>query len=329
MAKKTQAQIDAENSAAKQEAISGISSILPDLKNPERFVNEKNQIDYLKAKNAYVDENLGLKSSAFKQDSKNNVNSLAQAKQAYTFKTQGVQNLESMVDKNGQFDTSKAEASLIRDVYKDDPAKYQVKSGQVETGKTVFDPVTKAQVPEKIDVSKYNIGLAKQRFDAEQPKLQVKTEYPKSFTQAVTNYSDLFQNALSIGLENLNDADKSALKNAGRIVRDFGGKGISESQKAIIDRIDDVDSTINTYTTKSKLISDQAKKIKGTAEYNALTPYERQQITLAKNQKAASQKLESDRQSLVQNLSDIKNLAPRFQESFTRYNLSDVVQGLQ
>jgi hypothetical protein len=314
--------------AAKQNAISSIQSILPELKNPERFIGKKNNADFLKAKNAYVDENLGLKSSVFKQDANPNLKSLAQAQQAYSFKTQGVQNLESMVNKKGVFDLSKAEASLIKDVYKDDPAKYQVKRGQVETGKTIQDPKTGGQVPEKIDVYGYNIGLAKQRFDAEQPKLQVSAEYPKSFTQAVTNYSDLFQNAVSIGIENLNDADKNALKNAGRIVRDFGGKGTTETQQAIIDRINDVDDAINTYTTKSKLIAAQARTIKGTPERRALTDIEKNQITPAKEQKAANQKLESDRQSLIQNLSDIKNLSPRFQESFTRYNLSDVVQGI-
>jgi len=326
--KQTPEQIAAAANAAKQNAISSIQSILPELKNPERFIGQNNNADFLKAKNAYVDENLGLKSSVFKQDANPNLKSLAQAQQAYSFKTQGVQNLESMVNNKGVFDPSKAEASLIKDVYKDDPAKYQVKRGQVATGKTIQDPKTGGQVPEKIDVYGYNIGLAKQRFDAEQPKLQVKEEYPKSFTQAVTNYSDLFQNAVSIGLENLNDADKNALKNAGRIVRDFGGKGTTETQQAIIARINDVDDAINTYTTKNKLIAAQAKTIKGTAEYNSLTPEERKQITLAKDQKAANQKLESDRQSLVQNLSDIKNLSPRFQESFTRYNLSDVVQGI-
>ena len=327
--RQTPEQIAAAENVAKQKAISSIQSILPELKNPERFVGQNNKVDFLKAKNAYVDENLGLKSSVFKQDAKQNTASLAQAQQAYSFKTQGVQNLESMVNNKGVFDPSKAEASLIRDVYKDDPAKYEVKKGQVATGKTIQDQRTGAQVPEKINVYGYNIALAKQRFDAEQPKLQASAEYPKSFTQAVTNYSDLFQNAVSIGLENLNDADKNALKNAGRIVRDFGGKGITEAQKSIIDRIDDVDNEINTYTTKSKLIADQAKRIKGTPEYNALTEIEKKQInsTLIKD-KTTIQKFENDRQDLVRSLSNIKNLSPRFQESFTRYNLSDVVQGI-
>lgn len=347
----TQAQID----AARNAAIQKISRELPGLANPEKYINSKNQADIAGARKEYISTNLGLDSSLFKSGSnydiakankavavknlgldytkfaKSNYD-IKYAQEAARLKGLGLTNSEKFVKANGQYDTGAAEESLIRDVYKDNPETYKY-GGTYETGKQVLDPRTGQLVSEKKPIIKYDVQTAQQRYSSAQPKIEQKQEYPQTFTQAVNNYSAAFEKAVSIGLSNLNDADRATLRNAGKVVRDFGGKNLSESQKGIIERINDVDDTINDYDVKRKLTYDLASLIKGTPEYNALTPEEKKAADKRLKSeygdiKAAKAKLVEDKRGLVRLEADAKNLAPRFQESFTRYNLSDVVQGI-
>jgi hypothetical protein len=323
--KKTAEQIAAE---AKQKAINEITKAAPGLANPERYVTAKNTANILGAREAYIKENLKLDPARFKAGNYNITTASKLAEEVNKFKEKGLENAESLIGKDLKFNTQKAEENLIRDVYKLDPATFAAKGTVPDTSKQpVFDPKTGKNVQPTIDVVKYDISAAAKRFEENKPTIVAPEKYPESFTQAVNNYSNAFQTAISKGIQNLNDADRANIQKYGKIVRDFSGKNISENQKNIIDRINDVDTEIANYDAQKQLVTQQGRKILGTPEYNQLTAAEKK-ASGAKRDAAALKKLNVDRETLIRLEATSKNLAPRFQESFSRYGLSDVVQGI-
>ena len=338
---------------ARVAAIAAIKRYLPQLANPEAYVTTANKADLAGARKEYLQTNLGLNPALFKSGASYNIPlankayavkslgldytkfaksgyDIKQANEAARFKELGVKDVESLVDSKGKFNVAGGEEKLIKDVYKLDPATFAY-SGTVVVGQRP-NPVTGKQENITQQVLKYDIAKAGQRFEEARPKIEATSQYPANFTQAVNNYSKAFEAAISIGLENVNDADKATLQKLGRTVRDFSGKNVSENQRSIIDRINDVDTTINNYDAQRRITAEQARNIPGTPEYNALTLAEKRAANAAwrlnKDKNAAYAKLRIDRESITRLATDAKNLAPRFQESFTRYGLSDVVQGI-
>lgn len=323
--KKTAEQLAAE---AKQAAIREINSKVPGLANPEKYVTAKNTANILGAREGFIKENLKLDPAPFKAGNYNMATASQLAKEVNRFKEMGLENAESLIGKDLKFNTAKAEENLIRDVYKLDPATFAATGTVPDTSKQpVFDPKTGRNVQPTTNVLKYDISAASKRFEENKPTVVAPQKYPENFTQAVNNYSTAFQSAISKGIQNLNDADRAALQGVGRTVRDFSGKNITENQKAIIDRINDVDAEIGNYDAQRQLVTQQARKIIGTPEYNQLTAAEKK-ASGAKQNPPALKKLNIDRESLIRLETGAKNLAPRFQESFSRYGLSDVVQGI-
>ena len=323
--KKTPEQIAAE---AKQAAIREINSKVPGLANPEKYVTAKNTANILEARAGYIKENLGLDPARFKAGNYNIPTATKLAAEVKPFIEKGVANAESFIGKNLVFDKAKAEETLIRDVYKLDPATFAATGTVPDTSKKpVFDPQTGKNVQPTINVVKYDIATAAKRFEENKPTVVAPEKYPENFTQAVNNYSTAFQTAISKGIQNLNDADRANIQKYGRIVRDFSGKNISENQKNIIDRINDVDTEIANYDAQRQLVTQQARKIKGTPEFNKLTAAEKDKVK-GRTDPALVKQLNKDRETLIRLETAAKNLAPRFQESFTRYGLSDVVQGI-
>jgi len=282
-------------------AVNSIKKALPQLANPEAYVTSANNADLTAARKEYLQTNLGLNPALFKA---NNSYDIAKANKAYAvkslgldytkfaksgydinqaneaarFKELGVKDVESLVDKTGKFSNASiaaAEERLIKDVYKLDPANFAF-SGTVVVGQRP-NPITGKQENITQQVLKYDIAKAGQRFEEARPKIETASQYPANFTQAVNNYSKAFEAAISVGLENINDADKATLQKLGRTVRDFAGKNISENQRGIIDRINDVDTTINNYDAQRRITAEQARNIPGTPEYNALTAPEKKQ----------------------------------------------------
>jgi len=334
-------------------AVNAIKKALPQLANPEAYVTTANNADLAGARKEYLQTNLGLNPALFKSGNSydltkankayavkslgldytkfaKNGYDINQANQAARFKELGVKDVESLIDSKGKFNVAGGEEKLIKDVYKLDPANFAY-SGTVVTGQRA-NPVTGKLENITQQVLKYDTAKAGQRFEEARPKIETVSQYPANFTQAVNNYSKAFEAAISVGLENINDADKATLQKLGRTVRDFSGKNISENQRSIIDRINDVDTTINNYDAQRRITAEQARNIPGTPEYNALTVPEKAAANAAwrinKDKNAAYSKLRIDRESITRLATDAKNLAPRFQESFTRYGLSDVVQGI-
>ena len=327
---KTAAQIAAEKAeAAKQAAIREINSKVPGLANPEKYVTAKNTANILEARAGYIKENLGLDPARFKAGNYNIEIARNLATQVNNLKKLGLDNAESFIGKNLVFDAGKAEESLIRNVYKDDPAKYVTRTQVSDTNANkVYDPKTRTYVFPTKEVTKYDITTAARRAEESKPTVVAPEKYPENFTQAVNNYSTAFQTAISKGIQNLNDADKANIQKYGRIVRDFAGKNISENQQNIINRINDVDTEIANYDAQKQLVTQQARKIRGTPEFNQLTAAEKQKLKGGIVDPDKIKQLSKDRESLIRLETAAKNLAPRFQESFTRYGLSDVVQGI-
>ena len=338
---------------ARAAAIAAIKKDVPGIANPENYVTSANKPNIAEARKAFISTNLGLDPALFKSGSSYNIAlankagaikglgldytkfaksgyDIAQANEAIRFKNLGVTNVESLVDsKTGKFSTPAGEERLIRDVYKLDPATF-LESGKKQVG-TRINPQTRKQEPVYQTYAKYNIDLAAQRFEAEKPKVTTPDEYPQSFTQAVNNYSEIFQRASDIGIQNLNKADRDALNKAGMRVRDFAGKNISPAQQAIIDRINDVDESIRNYSSNITLATERAKAIPGTPEFNALSAQEKKVAQASwnkltgKEREAARNNLSVAREGITRSISEAAGLAPRFQESFTRFGLSDIL----
>jgi hypothetical protein len=323
--KKTAEQIAAE---AKQKAVNEITKAAPGLANPERYVTAKNAANILGAREAYIKENLKLDPTRFKAGNYNIATASKLAAEVNPFKEKGVANAESFIGKNLVFDKAKAEEALIRDVYKLNPATFAATGTVPDTSKQpVFDRTTGKMVQPTINVVKYDIATAAKRFEENKPTVVAPEKYPENFTQAVNNYSNAFQTAISKGIQNLNDADRANIQKYGKIVRDFSGKNISQNQQNIIDRINDVDTEIANYDAQKQIVTQQAKKIRGTPEFNKLTAAEKEKVK-GNPDATTLKKLRGDRETLIRLEATAKNLAPRFQESFSRYGLSDVVQGI-
>jgi hypothetical protein len=192
------------------------------------------------------------------------------------------------------------DSALVKNVYKLDPATYTGKGGVVD------------------------IAKAKAKYDFEQPKLaNLSNLDPKNFTQAVTNYSSAINKIQQIGAENVNKEDLKTLGSLARQVRDFDSKSLSPNAKNVISNISDVVDAINAINNQRELVETQRLRSLG-LEKDGVT-----KIKLSgKEREAARNRLTTEQDTLTRLINTANQAAPKLGESLTRYNLSDVVQGI-
>lgn len=206
------------------------------LANPERFyVN--NRFDAGKARGAYITENLRLDNSVIKGDLgranfasqirdkgldytafRLDATGVKQADQLVPYKNLGLTDVARFIGKPAE-----AEAALISEVYKLDPAKY-AKTEKVLTG-TRRNPQTGKIENVYANTVKYSYETARQDYQRELPTLTYTDS--TDLGQALTNFQRAINSVGEVGIENVNQADLKTLRKLANEVFDQGG-GISD-----------------------------------------------------------------------------------------------------
>ena len=210
------------------------------------------------------------------------------------YKALGLSNVESYITK-GKFDENKAKTDVIKNVYKLDPVKYTDKGGVV------------------------NLDAATTKYQFEQPKITKPSTKPDNFAQAVSYYSKVLSQAQETGIQNLNALDQKAVKDAARIVRDFDSKELSENSKQIITNVTSASDQIDKINAARKRLEILQFRSRG-IDADGVT-----KIRLSnKEREAARGNLFEQQDNLRRLESEATDLAPKLDESLTRFNLSDL-----
>ena len=193
------------------------------------------------------------------------------------------------------FDEKRAQEDLIRNVYKFDPKEYS---------KGNF----------------YDISSAFDKYIFNQPKLSTPPE-ATSFTKAVQNYSTLLEQAQNVGITNLNSADQQNLKTAAKIVRDFDSKSLGASAKQIITNISDATDAIDTINNQRKTVETQTLRSQNKNASGGNLGLSGKELETERG------KLFVEQDALRRIESTAVQLAPKINESLSRFGLSDIFTG--
>jgi hypothetical protein len=154
------------------------------------------------------------------------------------------------------------------------------------------------------------------------PKITGLNNNPSNFTQAVNNYSSALSKAQSLGVTNLNSSDQNTLKNAAKLVRDFDSKNLSQTAKQIITNVTDATDAIDAINNQRKTVETQTLR---SQNKNASGGY----LGLsAKELESERGKLFVEQDALRRLESTAVQLAPKINETLSKFGLSDVFTGV-
>jgi len=309
--------------AARAAAISQITKEMPQLASPEKYVGSDNKANILLARETYIKDNLKLDPAPFKAGSYNIQTATNLAGQVNKFKDLGLTTAESIIDKKTlQFNTAEAEAKLIKDVYKLDPDAYFSTTTVPDLSKQrVFDRNTGKYTQPTMQVAKYDISKANQRFEYEKPKIQLST--PENFSQAVKNYQNALSTAQSVGITNLNSLDQDLLKKAGKLVRDFDSKNLSQTAKQIITSVTDATDAIDAINNQRKTVESQTLRSQNKNASGGSLGFSGKELESERG------KLSVEQDALRRIESTAVQIAPKINETLSRFGLSDVFAGAE
>jgi len=242
---------------------------------------------------AYIKDTLKIDPEIFKASGYNIAAATKAAPSITKYQSMGMTDFSSSVNAKGAFDESKAQQSLIKDVYKLDPAAYLSK-----------DKIT------------YDVAAATQKVEQEKPKIQKVSELekkPDNLLQALNYYTTALSTAQKVGINNLNAADTQSLKDAAKLVRDFKTGNLSKNAIDIIDKISDVESKLNEIETQRQVVkqeNDAIKKFRGSQRQS------QQGLALQEEKK------------LTRLLAEASQGAPQIAELVTRVNIQDLSPGI-
>jgi uncharacterized protein YdbL (DUF1318 family) len=201
----------------------------------------------------------------------------------------GITDAESYVTK-GKFDETAAQKAIIKDVYKLDPATYTGKKGVI------------------------NFDAAKTKYEYELPRITRPTIEPSNFTQAVNNYSNALSAIQSTGIRNINSKDYASLQALAKQLRDFDSKDLSPNAKQIIANSQQSIDAINEINNQRDKVARQAAN--------------RNRVTKGPQRQSEQGKLLVEEDKLERLAAAADQATPTYIESFSRFGLSDVAQGI-
>lgn len=244
---------------------------------------------------AYIKDNLKIDPAIFKSSGYNVAAATKAAPSIAKFQSMGMTDFSSVVNSKGVFDEAKAGQSLIKDVYKLDPAAYLSKNKRT-----------------------YDVASAGQEFEKAKPKVTKSSDLdkkPENLLQAVNYYTRALSEAQKVGINNLNATDQGTLKSAARLVRDFKTGDLSKNATDIIDRIGDVESKLNEIERQRELV----------AQYKAQITKLGAQSAQGKVQKGLAFEEEK---KLTRLISEANQGAPQISELISRINIQDLSPGI-
>jgi len=207
---------------------------------------------------------------------------VASSKEKYS--ALGLTDLDKYVSK-GRFNETKAQADVIKDIYKLDPAAYTSKKGVID------------------------FNAATQKYQYELPKIQPSPE-AKSFTQAVNNYSNALASIRSIGADNINAKDYASLQSLAKQVRDFDSKDLGQGGKQIIANTQQAIDAIDEIRNQQELVKRQEARIGQTAK--------------GSQRQSEQGKFFVEQDKLARLVAAANQATPKYIESFSRFGLSDL-----
>jgi len=267
---------------------------------------------------AYIKDTLKVDPEIFKSSGYNIAAATKAAPSITKFQSMGMTDFSSVVNAKGVFDTAKAEESLIKDVYKLDPAEYKSAPKTVAdtTKSKVYDRATGKYDFPKVTIQNYDIAKANQKYQFEQPKIQKVSDLekePDNLLQALNYYTTALSAAQKVGINNLNAADTQSLKDAARLVRDFKTGNLSKNAIDIIDKIGDVESKLNEIETQKEIVKQANAAI---AKFKGSQQQSQKGLALEEEKK------------LTRLLSEASQGAPQIAELVTRVNIQDLSPGI-
>jgi len=205
------------------------------------------------------------------------------------YKALGLTDAESYVTK-GKFDETAAQKTIIKDLYKLDPATYTGKKGVI------------------------NFDAAKAKYEYELPRITRPTTDPSNFTQAVNNYSNALSAIQSTGVGNINSKDYASLQALAKQLRDFDSKDLSPNARQII--------------ANSQQSIDAVNEIKNQQDKVARQAANRYRVRSGPQRQSEQGKLLVEEDKLARLAAAADQATPTYIESFSRFGLSDVAQGI-
>ena len=202
----------------------------------------------------------------------------------------GLTDAESYVTNKGKFDETAAQKSIIKDLYKLDPAEYTGKKGVI------------------------NFDAAKTKYEYELPRIARPTTEPSNFTQAVNNYSNALSAIQSTGVGEINSKDYASLQALAKQLRDFDSKDLSPNARQII--------------ANSQQSIDAINEIKNQQDKVARQAANRTRVPKGPQRQSEQGKLLVEEDKLARLTAAADQATPTYIESFSRFGLSDVVQGI-
>lgn len=196
----------------------------------------------------------------------------------------GLTDLDKYVSR-GRFNETKAQADVIKDIYKLDPAAYTSKRGIID------------------------FNAATQKYQYELPKIQVGAE-AGSFTQAVNNYSNALASIRSVGADNINAKDYASLQSLAKQVRDFDSKDLGQGGKQIIANSQQAIDAIDAIRNQQELVKRQEARIGQTAK--------------GSQRQSEQGKFFVEQDKLARLVAEANQATPKYIESFSRFGLSDL-----
>jgi len=267
---------------------------------------------------AYIKDTLKVNPEIFKASGYNIAAATKAAPGITKFQSMGMTDFSSSVNAKGVFDEKKAEESLIKDVYKLNPAEYKSAPKTVAdtTKPKVYDRTTGRYDFPKTTIQNYDIAKANQKYQFEQPKIQKVSELekkPDNLLQALNYYTTALSAAQKVGINNLNAADTKSLKDAARLVRDFKTGNLSQNAISIIDKIGDVESKLNGIETQKEIVKQANAAI---AKFQGSQKQSQRGLALEEEKK------------LTRLLAEASQGAPQIAELVTRVNIQDLSPGI-
>ena len=157
-------------------------------------------------------------------------------------------------------------------------------------------------------------AAAKAKKEAERPRITRPKTEPSNFAQAANNYANALSAIRSTSPDKINSKDYASLQALSKQLRDFDSKDLSANAKQIIASSQESINAINEIRNQQQQVARQGNRIKS--------------VPGGPQKQSERGKLFVEQDKLERLIATTRQAIPKYIESFSRFGLSDVVQGI-
>jgi len=172
------------------------------------------------------------------------------------------------------------------------------------------EAAAKAQKAKKLAAE----AAAKAKEEAERPRITRPKTEPSNFAQAANNYAGALSAIQSTSPAAINSEDYASLQALSKQLRDFDSKDLSANAKQIIASSQESINAINEIRNQQQQVARQGNRIKS--------------VPGGPQKQSERGKLFVEQDKLERLIATTRQAIPKYIESFSRFGLSDVVQGI-